>query len=147
MRTILLNSLLVSILLVAAGQSQAAESRWVKPLEASKKPTTDAQITAYRKQRADQRAQQRAEQRKQIEATKKVDINSASMDELKTLQGIGDAEAAQIIALRPFGSKAWLVTKDIIHPSIYGLIKNKIVAQHPYKDGAKNAALYETNAK
>ena len=59
---------------------------------------------------------------------KVVDINSASKAELKTLPGIGDAEAAKIIAGRPYGSKAFLVTRNIIPAGIYEQIKKQIIA-------------------
>jgi competence protein ComEA len=75
-------------------------------------------------------------------SAKQVDINSASAKELKTLPGIGDAEAAKIIAGRPYGSKAHLVTRNIIDDGQYQSIKGRIIAKQPYKDGAKNAALY-----
>ena len=39
---------------------------------------------------------------------KRIDINSASRAQLKTLPGIGDAEADRIIAARPYPSKAKL---------------------------------------
>jgi competence protein ComEA len=75
-------------------------------------------------------------------AGKLVDINSASAKELETLPGIGDAEAAKIIAGRPYGSKSWLATHRILDESIYDGIRHLIVARQPYKDGARNAALY-----
>jgi DNA uptake protein ComE-like DNA-binding protein len=74
---------------------------------------------------------------------KLVDINSASAEELKTLPGIGDAEAAKIIASRPYGSKAWLVGHKILSEDKYPAIKDLIIAKQPYNDAAKNAALYK----
>ena len=47
-------------------------------------------------------------------ATKLVDINKASRTELKTLPGIGDAEAAKIIGARPYMTKTDLVTKNVL---------------------------------
>ena len=43
-----------------------------------------------------------------------VDINSATRSELKQLPGITEADAAKIIAGRPYGSKAQLVSHNII---------------------------------
>lgn len=60
---------------------------------------------------------------------KLVDINSASKKELKTLQGIGDAEADKIIAGRPYLTKAHLVTRNILPRGIYENIKALVVAK------------------
>lgn len=84
-----------------------------------------------------------ADRRKAVAKTKTVDINSASVKQLKKLPGIGDAEAKRIVAGRPYGSKAWLVTKGIIGEGPYSNIKNLIVAKQPYDDLNKNAAVYE----
>src|SRR5450830_830703 len=59
---------------------------------------------------------------------KLVDINSASVAELKKLPGVTDAEAAKIIAGRPYGSKAWLVSHKIIDAGVYVDIKQLIIA-------------------
>ena len=57
-----------------------------------------------------------------------IDINSASRAQLKTLVGVGDAEAGKIIAGRPYLSKAELVTKNVMGTGPYMSIKNRIVA-------------------
>jgi competence protein ComEA len=59
---------------------------------------------------------------------KLVDINSASRDELKTLPGIDDAQAARIIAGRPYLTKADLVTSNVMPTGVYIAIKYRIVA-------------------
>ena len=62
---------------------------------------------------------------------KLVDINAANRAELMTLPGIHAAEAERIIAGRPYGSKAWLVSKNIISEGVYlGLRTNIIALQH-----------------
>jgi competence protein ComEA len=57
-----------------------------------------------------------------------IDINSASRAQLKTLPGIGDAEANRIIAARPYLSKAELVSKNVLATGPYLSIKKRIVA-------------------
>lgn len=59
---------------------------------------------------------------------KPVDINSASRKELKTLPGIGDAEANKIIANRPYLTKAELVTKNVLPQGPYVALKGRIIA-------------------
>ena len=58
-----------------------------------------------------------------------VDINSANRQTLKTLPGIGDAEARRIIAGRPYLSKADLVTEKILQPGVYAGLRAAIIAR------------------
>jgi DNA uptake protein ComE-like DNA-binding protein len=58
-----------------------------------------------------------------------VDINSASGATLKTLPGIGDAEAGRIVAGRPYLTKAELVTKNVLPVAIYAALKNDVIAR------------------
>ena len=72
---------------------------------------------------------------------KRVDINSASKAELKTLPGIGDAEADRIIKARPYPSKAKLAVDKVISDPLYAGLQGKIVALQPAaKTGTKAAA-------
>ncbi len=70
---------------------------------------------------------------------KLVDINSANKAELKTLPGIGDAEAEKIIAGRPYGSKAHLTTRGIIPRGPYDNLKDRVVARQKQESAAKPA--------
>jgi len=71
-----------------------------------------------------------------------VDINSANAAALKTLPGIGDPEAQKIIAHRPYSTKAQLVVRNVVDGATYEGLRKKVVAGQPYKDTAKNAAIY-----
>lgn len=60
---------------------------------------------------------------------KLIDINSAKKEELKTLPGIGDGQAEKIIAGRPYGSKAHLITRNIVERETYNNINQLVVAK------------------
>jgi len=62
-------------------------------------------------------------------ADKLVDINSASVDDLKALPGIGEKYSAKIVAGRPYANKSQLVSKNIVPEATYKKIQDKIIAK------------------
>lgn len=64
---------------------------------------------------------------------KKVDLNNATLEQLKTLPTVGDAEAKKIIAHRPYKSKGELVTKAGLPEGVYHAVKHKVELQTPRK--------------
>jgi competence protein ComEA len=58
-----------------------------------------------------------------------LDINSATDEQLQALKGVGVVYSKKIIAGRPYGNKAQLVSKKIIPQATYDKIRDKIVAK------------------
>jgi len=124
-------TLITLALMLSVGLSNAAETKASAPQPAASKAS------------APKAAASKAAKPKAVAPAKLVDINSAKKDELKKLPGIGDAEADKIIAGRPYGSKAWLVSHKILPEDKYPAIKDLIIAKQPNKDAAKNAEIYK----
>jgi len=58
-----------------------------------------------------------------------IDINSASRDDLMTLDGIGEVRADAIIRARPFKAKTELVERRLIPEALYDKIADKVMAR------------------
>lgn len=67
----------------------------------------------------------------------KIDLNSASKEQLMTLKGVGDATADKIIAARPFKSKSELTSKGIVTKKEYEAIAAHVIA---HQEAAPKAA-------
>jgi DNA uptake protein ComE-like DNA-binding protein len=61
--------------------------------------------------------------------TSKVDINSASKEQLMKLSGVTDETAEKIIAARPYKSTSELVSKSVVTKNEYSKIKNHVTAK------------------
>ena len=72
-------------------------------------------------------------------AVKKVDLNNASLAELKTLPSVSEDYAKKIIADRPYISKTDLVTKGGLPEGIYLAVRDYVVVNDMKKAAPKKA--------
>jgi DNA uptake protein ComE-like DNA-binding protein len=61
----------------------------------------------------------------------KIDINTATKEELMAFKGIGDKYSDKIIAGRPYAKKDQLVSKNILPEATYKKLADKIIATQP----------------
>lgn len=73
-----------------------------------------------------------------VKAAPKVDLNSATKEELMALPGVGDAIADKIIAGRPYKSASELVAKKIVTKAEYSKFHGKVIA-HQMKGEMKSS--------
>jgi len=60
---------------------------------------------------------------------KPLDLNSASKDQLVSLPGVTEAEAARIIAARPYDDPGDLVSRHVMSKPEYDKISDRVVAK------------------
>jgi len=58
-----------------------------------------------------------------------IDLNTASRDDLMTLDGIGEVRADAIIRARPFKAKTELVERRLIPEALYDKLADKVMAR------------------
>lgn len=79
-------------------------------------------------------------------AAELMDINTATKEQLMTLEGIADARSDAIIKGRPYKAKNELADRKIIPEAVYEKIKDKIIARQVAAKPATPAAAPATPA-
>ena len=133
MKQLLISAALTAIVLISSGSlSIAADNK-----------ADASQVTTNKAKASPQNAKNKIDAKRGAAAKiKLVDINGAGKKELMKLPGISEADAERIIGGRPYATKAHLVTKRILSQAAFQTVKGLVIAGQPYKDAAKNAALY-----
>lgn len=122
-------SILVALLLAATlGYGQAAGSA---------SDSSSTQSSASSKSKKKSASSSSSSDTASSKTSKKLDINTASKEELDALPGIGDAYSQKIIDGRPYNAKNDLIRKKIIPQKTYDGIKDQIIAHRTTASATK----------
>jgi DNA uptake protein ComE-like DNA-binding protein len=92
-------------------------------------PSTDAKASAPATQSAPAKAPAKSHVMAKHATALRVDLNSATKEELMKLPGIGDATADKIIAARPFKAKSELLAKKLVTKAEYTKLSAHVIAK------------------
>lgn len=138
-RNLVIGSLVAGLLalpLLAAAQgsstpSSGAEAAKPAPSAMQAQPVTPAQHASTEPAATAKPATSTAKSSTHSSSAPKLDLNSATRDELVKLPGIGEVTADKIIAARPFKSKNDLVSKKLVSQAEYNKISAHVIAKQP----------------
>src|SRR5437660_4005386 len=120
---------------------------WSIP-QAAQSSTSSSSKT--KRSKKDKSASEASDQKASGKAGSKLDLNTATKEELDALPGIGEAYAQKIIDGRPYRSKNDLVRKGVLPASAYDKIKDQVTAKQVSKavsaESSKTAAPQSTPA-
>lgn len=77
----------------------------------------------------------------------KIDINSASKDELAGLPGMDKSTAQKVIDGRPYTKKSQLVSKKVLSQDEYGAIENQVIAKKSKTSSSDTTGATSTKGK
>lgn len=110
------------LLILGGGLSSQADRDWVaKNINLAQKLNDGVKVYI-----PNQNEKRQEGEVKEIGLTEKININTASLDQLDTLWGVGEVTARQIIEGRPYGSIEDLANKGVVKSSVWMKIKDKI---------------------
>ncbi len=110
-------------------QTSAATTAKTSASPAQATPATPAPATST--------APAKAAPAKAAPATPRVDLNTASKEELVKLPGIGEAIAAKIVADRPFKTKRELLSRGIVNRAEYAKLAPHVTAKQAPAEAVK----------
>lgn len=111
-------------------KTQKTLTQWMLAITAAGLLAVTGMVSAADKDaKAASKAETKAENKAENKAEDKIDINRASAEELRKIDGIGEARSAAIIKGRPYRSKDELVSKNVIPKAVYDKIKERIIAK------------------
>ncbi|PIS18092.1 hypothetical protein COT54_01170 [Candidatus Collierbacteria bacterium CG09_land_8_20_14_0_10_46_12] len=115
-------------LVSAGGLSAEADREWVaKTLNLAEEVKDGGKVyIPSRDENNNQAPNSNNQTSSNVQNSKLININTASVGELDSLPEIGEARAKAIIANRPYGSSAELVSKAKIPASVYAKIKDLV---------------------
>jgi DNA uptake protein ComE-like DNA-binding protein len=110
--------------------------------QADQSSTTSSSKTKHpRKKKAESASDEKTPRK-----TSKLDLNTASKEELDALPGIGEKYTQKIIEGRPYTSKSDLVKKGILPSSAYEKIKDEVTAHWAKKETSETSGAATTPA-
>jgi competence protein ComEA len=127
MKRVLSFSILMALVL-ALTLPMAARAQGSAPESATVQNGTQAAPDAAKKEEP-KAPVKKASKKKAMPAAEKVDINTASKEDLMKLPGIGEDTAEKIIAGRPYKSKSELLSKKMMGKAAYSKVSHMIIAK------------------
>jgi DNA uptake protein ComE-like DNA-binding protein len=122
-------SLASAVALVAAGCSGDSAEREREIREQAAKAAAEAKPKIEEAGREIKAAVDGAKEGWENGQQKKIDLNSATEEDLTELPGIGKHEARRIIVGRPYHDSHDLVSKKILTPSAYDKLKDDVTVK------------------
>ncbi len=90
---------------------------------------TNAKTQKAMKKAANKTQDMASDTKDAVSGKKRVDINSATVEQLSVLPGVDAATAQKIVDNRPYHGKNDLVKKDVVSADEYAKIKDQVVAK------------------